>query len=91
MLLSKEVKYYYYSCHLEKAECITPPNIFNARHDGPPDRMRFSLGTMLNYKCMDGYTLSSDAVVRAWCVGGGLTGWVGPNMTCTRNGMVYPI
>ena len=71
----------------ETSECASPAEVFNAYHDGPPGQITFKLGTMLQYKCESGYTLSRDAVVRAWCVGGGA--WVGPNMTCSRN--YYPI
>ena len=67
----------------ETSECASPAEVFNAYHDGPPGQITFKLGTMLQYKCESGYTLSRDAVVRAWCVGGGA--WVGPNMTCSRN------
>ncbi|XP_060600174.1 protein lev-9-like isoform X1 [Ruditapes philippinarum] len=70
--------------NMEKVECSSPPSIYNAVHDGSPDQRKFKLGTMLQYKCEPEFTLNSDAVVRAWCVGGGITGWVGPNMTCTR-------
>ncbi|KAL4219179.1 hypothetical protein ACF0H5_021761 [Mactra antiquata] len=71
--------------NVENSDCITPPKILNARHDGPPERTRFSLGSMLHYRCLEGYTLSADAIVRAWCVGGRAAGWVGPNMNCSRN------
>ncbi|XP_053381384.1 protein lev-9-like isoform X3 [Mercenaria mercenaria] len=70
--------------NVEKVECSSPPEIYHAVHDGPPDQKKFKLGRMLQYKCEPDFTLNSDAVVRAWCVGGGITGWVGPNMTCTR-------
>ena len=66
----------------ETTECGAPTEIANAYHDGPPGQVTFKLGTMLQFKCKGGFTLSRDAVVRAWCVGGGA--WVGPNMTCSR-------
>lgn len=65
-----------------KVGCSPAPDIPNAVHDGSPGRNRYNMGDMLNYKCKPEFKLNRDAVVRAWCVGGGQTGWVGPNMTC---------
>ena len=69
-----------------KVACSTPPSIHNALHDGPPEALNHELGTMLQYECMPNYVLNRDAVVRAWCVGGGV--WVGPNMTCTSKSKI---
>lgn len=73
---------------LGRAACSYPPEIPNAMHDGSPEKQTHELGTMLQYECLPNYVLNRDAVVRAWCVGGG--GWVGPNMTCTSKSKVPP-
>uniref|UniRef100_A0A0B7AQJ8 Sushi domain-containing protein n=1 Tax=Arion vulgaris TaxID=1028688 RepID=A0A0B7AQJ8_9EUPU len=69
-------------------ECGPPPPAHHAVHNGPPNQIKFSLGTNLRYTCLPGFSQHKDSVDRAWCVGGGA--WVGPNMTCSTAGCSTP-
>ncbi|XP_059177917.1 protein lev-9-like isoform X2 [Physella acuta] len=69
-------------------DCLPPPPVQHATHDGAPGQYRFPQGTNLQYTCGPGFTAQKDSVERAWCVPGGV--WVGPNLTCSTSGCPDP-
>ena len=57
-----------------------PPRVANAYHEPDKGNTTYPLGSMIVYKCKDGFEKGNDDRIRAWCVGPGF--WVGPMLTC---------